>query len=50
MRDKIEVAHGASKEEVEKQALSSEKVQSFLNGAPIKKIIIVPGKIVNIVI
>lgn len=50
MRDKIEVSHDASKEEVEKQALASEKVQSFLNGAQIKKVIIVPGKIVNIVI
>ena len=50
MRDKIEVSPEASKKEVEKQALASEKVQSFLNGAAIKKIIIVPGKIVNIVI
>ncbi|MBQ6817412.1 MAG: leucine--tRNA ligase [Bacilli bacterium] len=50
MRDKIEVSHDASKEVVEKQALASEKVQSFINGAAIKKIIVVPGKIVNIVI
>ena len=50
MRDKIEVSPNASKEDVEKQALASEKVQSFINGAAIKKIIIVPGKIVNIVI
>ena len=50
MRDKIEVGLDATKEEVEKKALESDKIKSFLNGAAIKKIIVVPGKIVNIVI
>ena len=49
MRDKIEVAHTATKEEIEKQALASPKVASFLV-SPIKKVIYVPGKIVNIVL
>lgn len=49
MRDKIEVAHSATKEEIEKIALDSAKVKTFLI-SPIKKIIYVPGKIVNIVL
>ncbi len=48
-RDKIEVSHDATKEEIEKVALSSEKVKSFIESNSIKKIIVVPGKIVNIV-
>ena len=50
MRDKIEVSHDATREEVEKLALSSAKVMTFTNGATPKKVIYVPGKIVNIVL
>ena len=50
LRDKIDVAINTSKEEVEKLALASEKVKNFINGAPIRKVIVVPNKIVNIVI
>jgi len=38
-----------SKEEVEKTALENEQTIKQLNGALPKKIIVVPGKIVNIV-
>ncbi len=50
LRDKIDVAINTSKEEVEKLALASEKVKNFINGVPIRKVIVVPNKIVNIVI
>ncbi|MFC6999644.1 leucine--tRNA ligase [Rufibacter roseus] len=40
----------ASKEEVEKEVLASEQVQKLLEGKPVKKVIVVPGKIVNVVI
>ena len=50
IRDKLELAVGTSNEEVQKLALESEKIRTFLNGAPIKKVIVVPNKIVNIVI
>lgn len=40
---------GLSKEELEKIALEDENTLRHLNGAPIKKVIVVPGKIVNIV-
>lgn len=38
-----------SKEEVEKVALANEQTAKFLDGKPLKKVIVVPGKIVNIV-
>ena len=40
---------GLSKEELEKIALDDENTQRQLNGATIKKVIVVPGKIINIV-
>jgi leucyl-tRNA synthetase len=38
------------KEDVEKAALADERTAKFLEGKIIKKIIVVPGKIVNVVI
>ncbi len=38
-----------SKEDVEKEVLASEQVQKLLEGKPVKKVIVVPGKIVNVV-
>ncbi|MCP4502869.1 MAG: leucine--tRNA ligase [Deltaproteobacteria bacterium] len=49
-RDEIEVANDASKDDCEKLALASEKVQKFLDGKTPKKIIVVPGRMVNIVV
>jgi len=50
MRFILEVAAGTSKEEVEKLALSAPDSQKWLEGKAPKKIIVVPGKIVNVVI
>jgi len=49
-RDLIQVPAGASKEELEKFAREAEKVQPFLDGKEIKKVIVVPGKLVNFVV
>lgn len=49
-RDLIQVPAGASKAELEAYARASDKVQSYLQGNEIKKVIIVPGKLVNFVI
>ena len=48
IRDKLFVSPQATKEEVEKAALASEKVKPYLTGTP-KKVIVVPSKLVNIV-
>jgi leucyl-tRNA synthetase len=50
LRDKAMVPVGASKEDIEKIALASARVQEFMEGKPVKKIIVVPGKLVNIVV
>ncbi len=50
MRDKLEVEANTAKDEVEKLALSSDRIKQFTDGHEIVKIIVVPNKIVNIVI
>jgi leucyl-tRNA synthetase len=49
LRDVITVPAAATQSQLETAALASEKVKSFLNGKAIKKIIVVPKKLVNIV-
>ena len=50
LRDTVTVAKGTSKEALEALALASEKVQRALDGAEIKKVIIVPDRLVNLVV
>ena len=50
LRDKIEVARDSAKEELEKAALASEAVQRFCEGKTIRKVIVVPGRLVNVVV
>ena len=49
LRDTLAVPSGASRETLEALALASDKVQRSLAGAPVKKVIVVPGRLVNIV-
>ncbi len=50
LRDKLTVKKDATGEEIQAQALASAKVQEHMDGKPMKKIIVVPGKLVNIVV
>ncbi|WP_028299844.1 leucine--tRNA ligase [Oceanospirillum beijerinckii] len=49
VRSKIEVAADTPKDAVEEVAKADEKVAKFLEGVTIRKVIVVPGKLVNIV-
>ncbi|TCS61947.1 leucyl-tRNA synthetase [Primorskyibacter sedentarius] len=49
-RAEITVAKDADKAEVEKLALAHEAVQRVLEGAQPKKVIVVPGRIINLVV
>jgi leucyl-tRNA synthetase len=49
VRDEIQVPRDADKATLEKLALASEKAQKFMEGKPPKKVIVVPGRLVNIV-
>lgn len=50
MRANIELALDLSKEDVEAIVLQNAEVQKFIDGKPVKKVIFVPKKIVNIVV
>ncbi len=50
MRFKAELPTNMSKEDVEKEVLAMEKAQKYLEGKSPKKVIVVPGRIVNIVV
>ena len=49
LRDTLTVAKGTAKEELEALALASDKVQRALDGAEVKKVIVVPDRLVNLV-
>jgi leucyl-tRNA synthetase len=50
VRDRIEVSHDASEEDIQREALESEKVQRFIGSQQVQRVIYVPGRLVNIVI
>ena len=50
VRDKIEVEANISEDEAKELAISQEKVQKWIEGKDIKKVIFVPGKLINIVV
>ena len=50
LRGEISVPNSASKDEIEKMALADENVKRFTDDKTIKKIIVVPKRLVNIVV
>ncbi len=50
MRAKLDVAKDASQDEVKELALQQDNVKPFIEGKEIKKVIVIPNKIVNIVV
>ena len=50
LRGNIRVAKDAGKDAVEAAALANEQVQKFVAGQSVKKIVIVPGRLVNVVV
>ena len=49
LRAKLTASKNITKDELEKQALADEKVQHHLEGKTIRKVIVIPGKLVNVV-
>lgn len=49
LRGKFKAAKDSDKDTLEKEALSLDHVQKFLDGKDVKKVIVIPNKIVNIV-
>ncbi|AGL89361.1 Leucyl-tRNA synthetase [Limosilactobacillus fermentum F-6] len=50
VRAKIKMAKDADKRDVEDAALANEHVHSFVDGKDVKKVIVIPNRIVNIVV
>ncbi|MBY6363942.1 leucine--tRNA ligase [Rhodococcoides corynebacterioides] len=50
VRSRISVAADASREAVQSAALAEEKIVALLNGGEPKKVIVVPGRMVNVVL
>ena len=49
LRDTVTALKGASKDDLEALALANEKMQRSIGGAAVKKIIVVPDRLVNVV-
>ena len=49
VRARITVSPEASKEELERLALANERVQKWIGDKPVRKVIVVPGRLVNII-
>jgi leucyl-tRNA synthetase len=49
MRFKLDLPSDLSAKQVEEEVMKNEAAQKWLDGASPKKVIVVPGKIVNIV-
>jgi leucyl-tRNA synthetase len=50
LRGHVSVAADADKTALEQAALGEENVRRFIEGKPVKKLVVVPGKLVNIVV
>ena len=50
MRTTIKISLNASPEEVEKIVLQNDVVQKWMEGKPLKKLIYVKGKMVNVLV
>ena len=50
LRSKIEVAVDADKDSIEAEALAEENVKKFIEDKAVKRVIVVPGRLVNIVV
>ncbi|MBK7312806.1 leucine--tRNA ligase [Candidatus Aalborgicola defluviihabitans] len=50
LRGSVMVPASASKDEIEALALASPAFVQFANGAPVKRVIVVPGRLVNVVL
>lgn len=50
LRDKLEVSKDLTKEQLESIALESEAVKRFTDGKTVRKVIVVPGRLVNVVV
>ena len=49
LRSKMDVPANASRESVEQMALADPNISNRLSGLTVRKIVVIPGKLVNVV-
>ena len=49
VRDRLEMPAGTNKAETERLALAAPKVQTYMEGKQIRKVVVIPERLVNIV-
>ena len=49
VRDRLTVPIAATSEELEKIALANPRVQEFIAGLTVRKVVVIPKKLVNVV-
>ena len=50
LRGRIHVPAEAQRQQLEQAALAEPNVRRFIDGSPVKKVVVVPGKLVNVVV
>ena len=50
LRNRLQLPADATDKEIEEAALADERVQRFIEGKPIRKVIVVPNRLINIVV
>jgi len=50
LRGHVRVPKAAGREQIEQLALAHEAVSRFAEGKPVKKVVVVPGRLVNVVV
>ena len=50
LRGNMRVPRDSAREAIEQLAVTHPSVQKYVNGQPIKKVVIVPGRLVNVVV
>jgi len=50
LRNRIYVSPSASSEEIQEAALADDRIKTFVGDKPIRKVVVVPGKLVNVVV
>ena len=50
LRNRLELPVDATDKQIEEAALADERIQRFIEGKPIRKVIVVPNRLINIVV
>ena len=50
LRGNMRVAKDADRAQIEKLAMQNPNVQKHVDGQPVKKVVVVPGRLVNVVV